>query len=258
MDYETLVRTRITTPLKMEDTRIALSAGMKERMAKGHNESRESTSNWDVPALAGAGALRSDARDMLQFVAAHIGLVESPLAQAMSAMVKVRRPMDQPGTEIALAWIVTTREGREIRWHNGGTGGYRSFIGYDPKSRTGVVVLANMFTGPGVDDIGMHLLNPDIALAKLPALTTHKEVRVDPQTFDRYTGQYELAPGAVFTISREGEHFFAQLSGQSKYEIFAESDRSFFLKVVDAQLTFEDGALVLHQGGRDMRAKRVP
>src|SRR5262249_38746339 len=75
MDYETLMRTRIAAPLKMDDTRVALSAAMKDRLAKGHNDVREPAANWDVPVLAGAGAIRSDARDMLQFVAAHLGLV---------------------------------------------------------------------------------------------------------------------------------------------------------------------------------------
>jgi CubicO group peptidase (beta-lactamase class C family) len=47
----------------------------------------------------------------------------------------------------------------EILWHNGGTGEYPSFIGYNAKTRVGVVVLSNTFTGSGVDDIGMHLLD---------------------------------------------------------------------------------------------------
>jgi D-alanyl-D-alanine-carboxypeptidase/D-alanyl-D-alanine-endopeptidase len=175
----------------------------------------------------------------------------------MAAMTRVRRPMGPPNLEIALAWIINSSDDREIRWHNGGTGGYRSFIGYDPKTRLGVVLLSNMSTSVGVDDIGMHLLNPKAALAKLEPLKTHAEIKFDPKAFDKYTGRYELAPAVIMTITREGDHFFAQLTGQPKFEIFAESERGFFLKVVDAQLTFEDGALVLHQNGRDQRAKRV-
>src|ERR1035437_6991208 len=94
-DYEALIRARITGPLKMENTRIALSPEMKSRLAPGHNFARQPAANWDFPALAGAGAgaLRSDARDVLTFIAAHLGYVESPLALAMAAMTKVRRPI---------------------------------------------------------------------------------------------------------------------------------------------------------------------
>jgi D-alanyl-D-alanine-carboxypeptidase/D-alanyl-D-alanine-endopeptidase len=263
MDYEALVRARVTGPLKMENTAIALSPAMKSRLAVGHNEARQPAANWDIPTFAGAGALRSDARDMLTFVAAHLGYVESPLAPAMAVMVKTRRLGGGPQTDIALAWIVAKREGREIFWHNGGTGGYRCFMGYDPKSRVGVVVLSNMSTTIGVDDIGMHLLDSSAPLAKLSPLTTHKEITLDPKIFDRYIGVYQFTPAITLTFTREGAQMFTQLTGQPKFEIFAESERDFFLKVVDAQITFEAGdggraiAAILHQNGRDQRAARV-
>jgi CubicO group peptidase (beta-lactamase class C family) len=262
-DYEALVRARVTGPLKMENTRIALSPAMKANLAAGHNDTRQPAANWDLPTFAGAGALRSDARDMLTFIAAHLGYVESPLAPAMAAMTKIRRPAGGPQTEIALAWIVAKREGREIFWHNGGTGGYRCFMGYDPKSRVGVVVLSNMSTNIGVDDVGMHLLDPSAPLAKLSSLTTHKEITLDPKIFDRYTGVYQFMPAVTLTFTREGDRMFTQLTGQPKFEIFAESEKDFFLKVVDAQITFETGeggratAAILHQNGRDQRAARV-
>jgi serine-type D-Ala-D-Ala carboxypeptidase/endopeptidase len=263
MDYEALVRERVTGPLKMENTRIKLSPEMQSRLAAGHNEARQPAANWDLPTFAGAGALRSDTRDMLTFIAAHLGYVESPLAPAMAAMVKVRRSGAGPQMDIALAWIVAKREDREIFWHNGGTGGYRSFMGFDPKSRVGVVVLSNMSTPAGVDDIGMHLLDSSAPLAKPAPLKVHVETAIDPKTFDRYTGVYQFAPGVTLTVTREDSHFYAQLTGQQKLEIFAEGEKDFFLKVVDAQLTFETngsgpaGAVILHQGGRDQKAPRA-
>src|SRR5258708_9011912 len=228
MDYEALVRERVRGPLKMENTRIKLSPEMQSRLAAGHNEARQPAANWDLPTFAGAGALRSDARDMLTFIAAHLGYVESPLAPAMAAMTKVRRPGGGPQTEIALAWLVAKREGREVFWHNGGTGGYRCFMGYDPKSRLVVVVLSNMSTTIGVDDIGMHLLDSSAPLAKLSPLTTHKEITLDPKIFDRYTGVYQFTPAITLTLTREGARMFTQLTNQPKLEIFAESEKDFF------------------------------
>ena len=91
----------------------------------------------------------------------------------------------------------------------------------------------------------------------------HKEITVAPKLFDRYVGQYQLAPNFVLTITREGGQLFAQATGQAKAQIFPESQQDFFYKVVDAQITFETDAtgraisLTLHQGGADMPAKRI-
>jgi CubicO group peptidase (beta-lactamase class C family) len=262
VDYEALVRSRITGPLGMNSTGITLSPQMKARLAVGHNDKLVTVPNWDLPALAGAGALRSSVNDMLTFLAANLGYVKSPLAPAMAAMLSVRRPTGAPGGgEIGLGWLITKPSEDEIVWHNGGTGGYRSFIGYDAKTRVGVVVLSNTFTASGVDDIGMHLLDSHVPL--LPAPKEHKEITVDPKIFDGYVGQYQLAPNFILTVTREGDQLFTQATGQSKVQVFPESQRDFFLKVVDAQITFETDAsgratsLTLHQNGANVPAKRI-
>jgi CubicO group peptidase (beta-lactamase class C family) len=262
VDYEALVRSRITGPLGMNSTGITLSPEMKARLALGHNDKLVTVPNWDLPALAGAGALRSSVNDMLTFLAANLGYVKSPLAPAMAAMLSVRRSTGAPGGgEIGLGWLITKPSEDEIVWHNGGTGGYRSFIGYDAKTRVGVVVLSNTFTGSGVDDIGMHLLDSHAPL--LPPPKEHKEITVDPKIFDGYVGQYQLAPNFILTVTREGDQLFTQATGQSKVQVFPESERDFFLKVVDAQIAFETDAngratsLTLHQNGANVPAKRI-
>jgi serine-type D-Ala-D-Ala carboxypeptidase/endopeptidase len=91
----------------------------------------------------------------------------------------------------------------------------------------------------------------------------HKESPVDRAVFDNYVGQYQIGPGAVFTVTRNGDHLYVQLTGQQPLEVFAEGNGKFFYKVVDAQITFETAgqgpasALILHQGGQDQRASRV-
>jgi len=263
MDYEALVRARVTGPLGMNSTGITLTPEMKARLAVGHNEKLAATSNWDLPTLAGAGALRSSVNDMLTFLAANLGYVKSPLAPAMASMLASRRTTGNPSTgEIGLGWLIVKPSGNEIVWHNGGTGGYRSFIGFEPKTGVGVVVLSNTFTAAGIDDIGMHLLDSHAPL--LPPPKEHKEITVDPKLFDAYLGQYQLAPNFILTITREGDKLFAQATGQPKFQIFPESEREFFLKVVDAQITFETDStgratsLTLHQNGANLPAKRIP
>src|SRR5262249_10313663 len=86
---------------------------------------------------------------------------------------------------------------------------------------------------------------------------------VDLDLYDRYAGIYQRGPNSIFTITREGDRLFAQLTGQPKLEVFPESDREFFYKAVAAQITFvADGdrpptVLVLLQSGTDLRAARL-
>lgn len=262
MDYGELVRTRICEPLGMDDTRVTLTPAMKARLAVGHGAALKPVDNWDfTQAFAGAGALRSDTNDMLKFLAANLGYAKTPLAPAMAAMLKVRRPTGMQGLEVALGWHVFTTGGREIVWHNGGTGGYRSFVGFDPSERVGVVVLSNAETPEGVDDIGHHLLDANFPLWQAPA--ERKQVHVDATILKGYVGDYQLTPRFVISITQDGDHLYEQATGQPKFEIFPESEKEFFLKVVDAQITFvtdEHGratALILHQNGMNQRAQRV-
>jgi D-alanyl-D-alanine-carboxypeptidase/D-alanyl-D-alanine-endopeptidase len=174
-DYGEFVRERICDPLGMKSTTSQLDADLQWRRAVGHNAALQPVASWDFGlAMAGAGELWSDANDMVTFVAANLGYVKSPLAPAMSAMLKVRRPTGTKGLEVALAWHVTRKNGKEIVWHNGGTGGYRSFIGFDRENGVGVVALSNTFTWEGVDDIGRHLLDPTFPLIENPRTAATK------------------------------------------------------------------------------------
>ena len=263
MDFETLVSKRITGPLGMTSTFVTLSPAIKTRLAIGHDDKLKPVANWDFPTLAGAGALRSTVNDMLTFLAANLGYSKTPLAKAMSAMLDVRRPTNFPGLEIGLGWHIRTAG--PIVWHNGGTGGYSAFVGFDPKKRIGVVVLANSFTTAGVDDIGMHILDPSVDLLSAKAFVPkeHKQVTVDSKIFEGYVGNYQLAPNFILTISRDGDQLFAQATGQGKFEIFPESPTNYFAKVAEIGITFQVDAkgqatgITIHQQGHDVPAKRI-
>ncbi len=263
MSYEAMVKSRILDPLGMSSTRVTLTPEMKARLAVGHGPGMNVVPNWDLTTLAGAGALRSSANDMLTFLSANLGYTKTPLVAAMGAELSIRRPAGASDMQIAYAWHIQTRNGNSIVWHNGGTGGYRTYMGFDPKTRAGVVVLTNIASAAGPDDIGRHLLDASYPLEKVEPVKEHIEVTVNPKVFDNYVGAYELGPNVILTVSRTGDELFTQLTGQPKFQIFPESDRKFFLKVVDAQLSFDTDAqgkatqVVLHQNGRDMPAKRI-
>ena len=258
-DYETLVSTRILEPLGMLDTSISLTPSRLARLAPGHDRALKPVSQWDIPALAGAGALRSTVNGLLTFVEANLGLRESPLHEAMAETHRPRRAYPAPNMEVGLGWILRNEHGRTVVWHGGGTGGYSSFLGFDPASGTGVVVLSN--TASSVDDLGFYLLDSRFELVKPPPQRT--EVEIDPAIYDEYIGRYQLAKNAILTVTREDDRLFVQLTGQPRFEVFPESETLFFLRVVEAQISFgrdDRGAvdhLVLHQNGLEQRAVRL-
>jgi D-alanyl-D-alanine-carboxypeptidase/D-alanyl-D-alanine-endopeptidase len=262
MSYEALVKSRITGPLEMTSTAITLSPEMKARFAAGHDGDLNTVSAWDIPTLAGAGALRSTVNDMLTFLSANLGYTKTPLASAMAAETSIRRPTGTDGLEIAYAWHVITKDGRSIIWHNGGTGGFRTFMGFDPQTRVGVVVLSNVSNAPGVDDIGRHLINASFPLTQFDT-KEHKAVTIDTRLFDNYVGRYEMAPNFILSITREGDRLYAQATGQGSFEIFPEADKEFFAKITKIQISFHIGPdgkateLIVHQGGGNTPAKRL-
>ncbi len=260
MPYEALLKKRVLEPLGMSSTGITLTDDMKKRLAPGHNPGLQPVKNWDLPdTVAGAGALRSTANDMLKFLAAAAGWTDTPLKAAFARMRSVSAPTGQPEMTIEMGWHVLKRDDRQIVWHNGGTGGYRSFAGFVPSTKTAVVVLCN--TSFGVDDIGRHVLDPRLPLE---TFIERKEITLSEELLDKYVGKYQMAPGVSLTISRKGTRVFAQATGQGEGEIFAEKPGEFFAKIVNAQFSFVEGPdgkithVVLHQGGRDTKMERLP
>jgi CubicO group peptidase (beta-lactamase class C family) len=259
--YEEVVRERILEPLGMSMTGITLEGDMRDWMADGHNTEGDVVPLWDLPTLAGAGALRSDVGDMLTFVAANIGPPQSQLERSMRTSHEVREEISPDGS-IGLNWLIRNVGDEKILWHNGGTAGFRTFIGFDPDKGVGVVVLTN--SGHGADDIGLHLLNREIPLTPVPVPRGERiEVTVAEDILETYVGEYELAPTFSIVVTLEAGALFLQATAQPKFPMFAESETTFFLRVVDAQVSFtkdDTGAvtgLILHQNGANQPGRRI-
>ncbi len=253
--YEALLRELVLAPLGMKDTAIALSTEQQQRFARGHVDGKV-TSHWDIPALAGAGGLRSTVTDMMTFVRANLGLKKTALAEALT-MTHGKRAAAAKGMSVGLGWHITPAG--DV-WHNGGTGGFHSYTAFHKGSRTGVVVLGNTNTG-AVDKLGSALgamLRGQKYALKLPAT-----VKLGAEVLDRYVGIYEMAPGVYFTVARNGARLTAQLLSQPAFRIYPESETRFKYRVAKAAISFQDikdgkaMTMVLHQGGKDQPAKRV-
>ena len=256
--YEDVVRERILEPLGMSMTGIKLEGDIRAWMTEGHNQQGSVVPLWDLPTLAGAGALRSNVEDMLTFLAANTGPPESQLERSMRDSHEQRRSMSAQ-IAIGLNWHIRSVGDERIIWHNGGTAGFRTFIGFDPDKGVGAVVLTN--SGHGADDIGLHLINPEVPLA--PAPLERVEVEVAEDVLQTYVGEYELAPTFSIVVTLEDGSLFAQATGQATVAMFAESETEFFLRVVDAQVTFERDThgvvtgLILHQAGANQPGRKV-
>lgn len=237
-DYETLLKARILGPLHMTSTHITPSADEKDHQSAGYDMHLSPVPRSRVPKLLGAEGMRSTANDLLNFLAANIGLTNTPLAPAMADMLKVQRPTQYEELKTALGWHVAKLHDLDIVWENGRTEGYRAFIGYVPKLRTGVVVLSN--AANAIDDIGVHILDKDTPLRAL-----RREAPIEPSKFDNYIGRYLVNETFSLVVTRDGNRLYIQGTGELRAELFAEGDDRFFLRDINAEIKFETDA-----GGR--------
>ncbi|MEW6581728.1 MAG: serine hydrolase domain-containing protein [Actinomycetota bacterium] len=154
--YEELVRERICDPLGLADTRISLPPEALPRFADGHSRRGHQVPHWDIPALAGAGALRSSVADLLRFLTLHL---REPTTRLGRAARTTREPRAHRGKLVqCLGWLDVPLQGHPHRvlWHSGGTGGFRSFLGAVHETETGVAVLGNCVRS--VDAVGFRIL----------------------------------------------------------------------------------------------------
>ncbi|NER79097.1 MAG: beta-lactamase family protein [Leptolyngbya sp. SIO1D8] len=191
--YEEAIVQRICQPLGLQDTRITLSDKQQVRFVMGYSEDGKPAKPWDLPALAGAGALRSTANDLLTFLAAHLQPEQTSIAQVLLNTHPLRHQtfaqtkgfqwalekgakwirtlrgdlLAHQETGVALGWFMETLPNinRCVYTHAGGTGGYRSFCGFIKETQTGVVVLSNygellaqMFGRYSIGNVGLKIL----------------------------------------------------------------------------------------------------
>jgi serine-type D-Ala-D-Ala carboxypeptidase/endopeptidase len=260
--YEELLTARITGPLGMKSTRVALGPDDRARFAEGHDADGLAVAPWDQTTLVGAGGIRSTAEDMLIFLRANLGQVKSPLAAALALMLVPRHDTEGgPPGAIGLGWCVRD-VGRTV-WHNGQTAGFHSWVGFDPLKQWGVVVLANTASG-APDAIGYGLLRrlAGEPVAPMPAPNpVAPTVALSTAQLDALTGVYELSPTFAITVTRAGDHLMGQATGQPAFRLFPSSPTHFALHAVKAEIDFvraPSGAvteLILHQNG-DKHAPR--
>ena len=241
----------------MKDSGYDSNSAIIMHRASGYSPGQdgpENTGYINMTVPFSAGALYSTTGDLLRWEQGLFGgKVLSP-----ASLEKMTTPYKE---NYACGLTVHTTNGRKVIEHGGGIEGFNTMLVYYPEDKLTVVVLSNI-NGQAPDQ----LANKLAALAhgeRVVLMSERKEVPVSPKVLEGYVGNYELAPDFILSVTREGDKLITQATGQGKVPIFAESEREFFAKVVDAQITFVPGAdgraseLILHQGGNDTHAKRT-
>jgi CubicO group peptidase (beta-lactamase class C family) len=255
--YEAFLKEAIFKPLDMTDSGYDHPSSILSHRASGYTRKADVLENAEYLDMAqpyAAGSLYSTTLDLAKWDRAvgDCALINKESTTRMFTPEK---------NNYAYGWSVTTRSDRKEIGHGGGINGFVTDIVRYPDQKVCVVVLSNVVpANPGkvARDLAAIAFGEAVALPKVRTVA-----RVVPELFDAYVGRYELIPDRVMTITREGDHLFAQPTGQPKLEFFPESETAFFSKVVDAQITFVKDDMgkvthiVLNQGDRETKAKRL-
>jgi len=149
--YEDLVTTHILSGLAMMETTITLNVNQQRSLMPGHTEDGEITAPWTFQSMAGAGAFKSTVSDMVRYVKSYLD--SSNHDEMFTPIVQVNDDF-----RVGLGWFISrvNTEQEQLVWHNGGTGGFSSFVGFKPGNRKAIIVLSNCAIE--VDELAIELL----------------------------------------------------------------------------------------------------
>ena len=230
--YEALLQERVLAPLGMNETRITLTPTMKAHLTQGHDKNGNAKDPWDLPTIAGAGAIRSTAHDLLIYLATQRDTINGPLAKAIAMTHRNLHAGPNTLVTIGLAWHrETTANGQTIVYHSGETGGYHAFIGFNTSTGANAILLANT-TGP-IDEIGLKIMDKSVIL---------KADLVEPvialSVLQSYVGSYQVRPGIVFNVTLRNGRLVIGQPGKNGSSLYAESETVFHINGPNAGLVF--------------------
>jgi serine-type D-Ala-D-Ala carboxypeptidase/endopeptidase len=264
--YEQLLRERIADPLEMTDCTVSLSSDQLKRFATPHNKFGSVASPWTFADLPGAGGVHATMRDMMRFAKAQLNPPSGKLGEAIELAWKQQTEADASGSAMGLGWMIAG-DG-ETRWHNGGTGGFSTYLIINRQAKCAVIVLCNTAVRNEVDQLGMKLLMKAAgqeveAEASETSDPESDKLAVDATLRSRLVGRYQLAPDFIFDVNDRDGHLMVGITNQPTQEVFPDSPTRWSYHSVEATLEFKlpkTGAaksLVLHQNGIEQTAYRI-
>lgn len=240
--YESALTRHVIEPLGLTQTAFRPGANAIEATQGGKN-----VAAWRFDALAGAGALWGSVDDLARLVQAYLGAHPHRLRHDLARDLKIVVP-EASAFAVTPVWHVARAGEHAIYWHNGGTAGFHSFVGFRPDTGHGVAILTSGDADPTA-----------IGLKSLGAVSgAAPRVAID----EAILGQYQLSPELGVGVLKIDGVLVAQATGQPAFALHAAGDDWYAFGDIDASLHFlrDQGAvtgLELAQGGRLQRAERV-
>ncbi|HEV7270312.1 serine hydrolase [Pseudoxanthomonas sp.] len=253
-DLETLLKQRLFAPLGMRHAYLdAAPAGV--RAAVGHTPDRRPASAWHFPTdLAGVGGVRATLDDMVRYVQGQLGVratAISPALQASQQKLSHAPPM-------TMNWMLMPVGDRMVHVHEGGTGGFSSFVSFDKEMQRGVVILSDTTWNSigSLGSLGLHLVD-----ARFPLGQPRRETRPEAALLDGLVGEYRLASGMKMTLRRHGDALEIVPAGQGAYVMGYDTAGDFYPRGFDAvlrpQRTAAGTSFVWMQMGAALPATRI-
>jgi CubicO group peptidase (beta-lactamase class C family) len=217
----------------------------------------------DMSIPSGAGALYSTVLDLYRWDRSlYAGGLLSAESQQAFFTPSVSIGPGQRYEGYAYGWGTLETEGRSLLAHGGGINGFAAFVLRDPSEQLYVALLTNVENGP-VEAIAMGLAA--IAYGEPYAMPSERTaIELDPAILERYAGTYQVNPDLTAILTAESGHLYMQAGDQPQFELFPESETSFFAKVAELQVLFQldpDGlvtGLVVHEGANEITAEKMP
>lgn len=230
--YADFLHVNIFTPLGLMQTGYDSHRSLLKKRATGYVRDGEGLANSpyiDMLIPYSAGSLYSTTEDLLRW--------EQALCTDKLLTQKSREQMFTPfKNNYGFGWGIGKKFDHSSISHGGAIHGFSSHLSRFPDHRVTVVVLSNV-QGTATEKVASSLA-AIVFGAKYDIPKERKAIPISSQITDKYVGDYQLSQSITFNITTENGKLFLQIIGQPKMELFAETETDFFLKTVDAQVTF--------------------
>lgn len=250
-----LVENRITVPMQLAATGYAADP---DAVAAPHH-GRTAITPATVPQIAqGSGGLYSSAADLLTFLQRHL----APDGPDQRARLTLLTGDGLPGNAEALGWK-RHRDGDIDVFHHGGDGnGYQAFIGFRPANGTGVVLVTNSSADDALQQIALHLLDPEVPL---PDFDHSPSVLLTAAQLAPYEGRYQITGdgNTIELAANEDGLRYVERDGDGvtvrESRLFALAANEFELREIPVKIVFDEtGVATLIAGDQTYTLRRLP
>ncbi|MDG2524319.1 serine hydrolase [Stenotrophomonas sp. HITSZ_GD] len=228
-DFETLLTTQLLRPLGMDGAYVShVPTGI--RVAPGHTPNGRATAAWTFPVdFAGVGGVHATLEDMVRYVQAELGRGSAPIVAAMAA---TQQPLSQ-SPPMGMNWMLMPVGERRVLVHEGGTGGFSSFVAVDRTRERGVVILSDTawHSIGSLGSLGLHLVDASFPLGK-----PRKTIAPDAALLDGLVGRYRIGDTLTMQLSQHDGALVIEPDGQGAHTMGYDDAGDFYPLDFDAVL----------------------